>query len=202
MAIASIWLLNKFHKILNTLPLNIRKIIGNILSTVIVDPDKKTKLIHLINGKINSSHVYFLIRTLFCDEGLTTLFSDQSLKEAEMSKVIENVQRDINIAFMNEIFLISNKLKIDFFKVIRLASTKWNFLNFNPGLVGGHCLPVDPYYLYFIAKQKKLEASFLLSGRNINNKMETDKNSDSNIPRNSLCPCGSGKKYKRCCGKL
>lgn len=96
-----------------------------------------------------------------------------SLEHAEMSKVIENIQRDINIAFMNEIFMVCDKLKLDFFEVIRLAKSKWNFLNFSPGLVGGHCLPVDPYYLYHLSKLKGYDANFMLAGRNINNKLQT-----------------------------
>ena len=91
-----------------------------------------------------------------------------SIENAEMSKVIENIQRDINIAFMNEIFMVSKKLNLDFKEIIKLAKTKWNFLNFSPGLVGGHCLPVDPFYLYYLAKKKKYNAQFMLAGREVN----------------------------------
>jgi len=95
-----------------------------------------------------------------------------SIEHTEMSKVIENIQRDINIAFVNEILIICDRLNLSFSKVIRLAKTKWNFLNFSPGLVGGHCLPVDPYYLHYIAKKKDVNAQFMLSGRNVNNSMQ------------------------------
>jgi UDP-N-acetyl-D-galactosamine dehydrogenase len=95
-----------------------------------------------------------------------------SIKESETSKVIENVQRDINIAFVNEIFMICQKLDLNFSNIIKLASTKWNFLKFSPGLVGGHCLPVDPYYLYALAKKNNINAKFMLAGRNVNNEME------------------------------
>jgi UDP-N-acetyl-D-galactosamine dehydrogenase len=95
----------------------------------------------------------------------------KSIENAEMSKVIENIQRDINIAFMNEIFMVSQKLNLDFAEVIKLAKTKWNFLNFSPGLVGGHCLPIDPYYLYYLAKKNKHNAQFMLSGRNVNDEL-------------------------------
>lgn len=95
-----------------------------------------------------------------------------SIKESETSKVIENIQRDINIAFVNEIFIICQKLNLNFTNIIKLASTKWNFLRFSPGLVGGHCLPVDPYYLYALAKKNKINAKFMLAGRNVNNEME------------------------------
>lgn len=95
-----------------------------------------------------------------------------SIKNAEMSKVIENIQRDINIAFMNEILMVCHKLKINFKEVVKLAKTKWNFLNFSPGLVGGHCLPVDPFYLYHISKLKGHNAKFMLAGRQVNNHLQ------------------------------
>ena len=94
------------------------------------------------------------------------------IKEAETSKVIENIQRDLNIALMNEIFLICEKLKINFNEVKKLALTKWNFHNYSPGLVGGHCLPVDPYYLAHIAKKKNYPSDVILSGRKVNNSMK------------------------------
>ncbi len=94
-----------------------------------------------------------------------------SIENAEMSKVIENIQRDINIAFMNEILMVSKKLDLDFKEVIKLAKTKWNFLNFSPGLVGGHCLPVDPFYLYHLAKRKNHNAKFMLAGRRVNDEV-------------------------------
>ncbi len=94
-----------------------------------------------------------------------------SIENAEMSKVIENIQRDINIAFMNEILMISKKLNLNFKEVIKLAKTKWNFLNFSPGLVGGHCLPVDPFYLYHLAKRKNHNAKFMLAGRSVNDEL-------------------------------
>jgi len=140
-----------------------------------INPGDKNKTIKKINKivaiKSKDKEVNYKIKNIYKNLS-KKIFYTNSLEEAELSKVIENVQRDINIAFMNEILQISEKLKIDFFRVVNLASTKWNFLKFNPGLVGGHCLPVDPYYLYYAAKKKKLEASFLLSGRNVNNNME------------------------------
>ena len=83
-----------------------------------------------------------------------------SIEDAETAKVIENIQRDLNIALMNDIFLFSNKMGLNFRNIVRLARSKWNFLKFNPGLVGGHCLPVDPYYLSHLANYKQ----FLLAG--------------------------------------
>ena len=76
-----------------------------------------------------------------------------SIENAEMSKVIENIQRDVNIAFMNEILMVCERLNLNFNEVIGLAKTKWNFLNFSPGLVGGHCLPVDPFYTPSLKKR-------------------------------------------------
>ncbi len=94
-----------------------------------------------------------------------------NIKEAESAKVIENIQRDLNIGLMNEIYKVCYKSNINFSNVIKLASTKWNFLKFDPGLVGGHCLPVDPYYYSSFAKKKGIKTEVILSGRKINNSM-------------------------------
>jgi len=102
------------------------------------------------------------------DEG-TYLAS--SIKVAEAAKVIENSQRDINIAFMNELAMIFEKMEINTREVIDAASTKWNFLKFEPGLVGGHCIGVDPYYLTFKAKKLGHESKIILAGREINDGM-------------------------------
>lgn len=94
-----------------------------------------------------------------------------SIKVAEAAKVIENSQRDINIAFMNELSIIFNKMNIETKDVLEAASTKWNFLNFSPGLVGGHCIGVDPYYLTHKAEQLGYRSQIILSGRRINDDM-------------------------------
>jgi len=94
-----------------------------------------------------------------------------NIKEAEIAKVIENVQRDVNIGLINEFYLVSNKLNLNFDNVMKLASTKWNFLKFKPGLVGGHCLPVDPYYLSHISKKNNIQTKITLSGRSTNDSM-------------------------------
>ena len=94
-----------------------------------------------------------------------------SIKVAEASKIIENVQRDLNISLMNELAIIFNKIEIDTADVLKASSTKWNFLNFKPGLVGGHCIGVDPYYLAYKAKQFGYTPNVILSGRKVNNKM-------------------------------
>lgn len=95
----------------------------------------------------------------------------ESIKVAEAAKVIENSQRDINIAFMNELSIIFNKLNINTKAVLEAAGTKWNFLNFSPGLVGGHCIGVDPYYLTYKAEQTGYHSQIILSGRRINDDM-------------------------------
>lgn len=93
------------------------------------------------------------------------------IKVAEAAKVIENSQRDINIAFMNELSVIFNKMGIDTLSVLEAAGTKWNFLNFRPGLVGGHCIGVDPYYLTYKAEEIGYHSQVILSGRRINDDM-------------------------------
>lgn len=95
----------------------------------------------------------------------------ESIKVAEAAKVIENSQRDINIAFMNELSIIFDKMGIDTQAVLRAAGTKWNFLKFFPGLVGGHCIGVDPYYLTYKAEQLGYHSQIILSGRRINDDM-------------------------------
>ncbi|MCF6460856.1 nucleotide sugar dehydrogenase [Clostridium sp. Cult3] len=95
----------------------------------------------------------------------------ESIKVAEAAKVIENSQRDINIAFMNELSIIFNKLGIDTKAVLETAGTKWNFLNFSPGLVGGHCIGVDPYYLTYKAEEIGYHSQIILAGRKINDDM-------------------------------
>ena len=95
----------------------------------------------------------------------------ESIKVAEAAKVIENSQRDINIAFMNELSIIFNKMGIDTKAVLEAAGTKWNFLRFSPGLVGGHCIGVDPYYLTYKAEELGYHSQIILSGRRINDDM-------------------------------
>ena len=99
------------------------------------------------------------------------VYRAESIKVAEAAKVIENSQRDINIAFMNELSIIFNKMGIDTQEVLRAAGTKWNFLNFFPGLVGGHCIGVDPYYLTYKAEELGYHSQIILAGRRINDDM-------------------------------
>lgn len=94
-----------------------------------------------------------------------------SIKVAEAAKIIENTQRDINIAFMNELSVIFDRLGINTYEVLEAAGTKWNFLKFFPGLVGGHCIGVDPYYLSFKARELGIHAQIIDAGRSINDSM-------------------------------
>jgi UDP-N-acetyl-D-galactosamine dehydrogenase len=94
-----------------------------------------------------------------------------SIKVAEASKIIENTQRDVNIALMNELSIIFNKLGINTYEVLEAAGTKWNFLKFSPGLVGGHCIGVDPYYLVHKAKELGYHPHIINSGRFVNDSM-------------------------------
>src|SRR5699024_1333279 len=94
-----------------------------------------------------------------------------SIKVAEAAKVIENTQRDVNIALMNEIAIIFDKVGIDTNEVLEASGTKWNFLKFKPGLVGGHCIGVDPYYLTHKAQELGHHTEVILAGRRINDNM-------------------------------
>ncbi|ALD22064.1 nucleotide sugar dehydrogenase [Hymenobacter sp. DG25A] len=94
-----------------------------------------------------------------------------SIKVAEAAKIIENTQRDVNIALMNELSMIFDRMNINTYEVLEAAGTKWNFLKFSPGLVGGHCIGVDPYYLTYKAKELGYDAKVILSGRSTNDNM-------------------------------
>ena len=133
------------------------------------EKDDFTNINKVISGS-NLKTTNFILR-LYKKIIKANIFKASSIKVAEASKIVENVQRDINISFMNEISLIFSRLNINTQDVLKAAKTKWNFLNFFPGLVGGHCISVDPYYLAYKAKQKKYDPQVILSGRKINNSM-------------------------------
>jgi UDP-N-acetyl-D-glucosamine/UDP-N-acetyl-D-galactosamine dehydrogenase len=99
------------------------------------------------------------------------LYRAESIKVAEAAKVIENIQRDLNIALINELAIIFSKLNIDTIQVLKAAGTKWNFLDFRPGMVGGHCIGVDPFYLTYKAQEVGYHPEIILSGRRINDNM-------------------------------
>ena len=100
-----------------------------------------------------------------------SIFIAKSIKVGEAAKVIENTQRDINIALINELTVLFNRMDIPIYDVLEAAETKWNFLRFKPGLVGGHCIPVDPYYLVYKAKQLGFDPRIIAAGRKVNNEM-------------------------------
>ena len=102
---------------------------------------------------------------------ITTVYTTKDIKTAEAAKVIENIQRDLNIALMNELSIIFQKIGLDTKAVLDAASTKWNFNRYSPGLVGGHCIPVDPYYLVYKAKKLGYHPQVILAGRSINDSM-------------------------------
>jgi len=102
---------------------------------------------------------------------ITKVYVAKNIKTAEAAKVIENVQRDLNIALMNELSIIFSKLGLDTKEVLDAASTKWNFIRFSPGLVGGHCIPVDPYYLTYKARELGYHSRVILAGRSVNDSM-------------------------------
>jgi UDP-N-acetyl-D-galactosamine dehydrogenase len=128
-----------------------------------------TKIVKVVSGMDEESleeiaNIYGLI----IEAGI---YKAESIKVAEAAKVIENCQRDINIAFMNELAVIFNRLNIDTCSILDTAKTKWNFLDFKPGLVGGHCIGVDPYYLTYKAEQAGYYPRIILAGRRINDSM-------------------------------
>ena len=129
------------------------------------------KVKKIVSIKTNQLNVIAKVKRVYKAISKNIIVS-KNIREAEAAKVFENVQRDVNIALINELFIISQKLNINFQEVFKLASTKWNFLPFKPGLVGGHCLPVDPYYLSYISKKNKYNPRILLAGRKINDDME------------------------------
>ncbi|MFW2374222.1 MAG: nucleotide sugar dehydrogenase, partial [Gammaproteobacteria bacterium] len=136
--------------------------------------DKQNKLTNILKITSGSTpevaeYVDQLYRTII----MAGTHKTSSLKVAEAAKVIENVQRDVNIALVNELSLIFSRLDIDTLEVLEAAATKWNFLPFRPGLVGGHCIGVDPYYLVHKAQQTGFEPSIIPASRQINEYMAT-----------------------------
>ena len=127
----------------------------NITKVISGSNKKTTKIIHSVYSKIIHAGLHVA----------------SSIKIAEASKVIENVQRDLNIALINELSMIFDKMKINTGEVLNASSTKWNFIRYEPGLVGGHCIGVDPYYLTYKSKKLGLFPNVILSGRKINDKM-------------------------------
>jgi UDP-N-acetyl-D-galactosamine dehydrogenase len=129
--------------------------LGNIVKVVAGQDSETTELLARIYGKVVKAGIY----------------KARDIKTAEAAKVIENIQRDLNIALINELSIIFHKLGLDTHDVLEAAKTKWNFLPFEPGLVGGHCIGVDPYYLTFKAQEVGYHPEVILAGRKINDYM-------------------------------
>ena len=128
--------------------------------------EKITKVVSGSNKK-TTDKIYNLYKNII----RTKVFKASSIKVAEAAKVIENTQRDLNISLLNELSIIFDRLDIDTNDVIEAAATKWNFIKYKPGLVGGHCVGVDPFYLTYKAKKSGYTPKVILAGRNINEKM-------------------------------
>ncbi len=138
-----------------------------------INPGDKINTLKNITKIVSASNNFSLkkIYNLYSKILKKNIHAVSSIKVAEAAKVIENTQRDLNIAFMNELTQVFDKLNINTEEVLRAASTKWNFINFKPGFVGGHCISVDPYYLAYKAKKVGINPKVLLSGRKTNDDM-------------------------------
>jgi len=134
--------------------------------------DKKRKLTQIIKVvSASNPKALLLVDELYSSIITAGTHKVSSIRAAEAAKIIENTQRDINIALMNELSMLFNKMGIDFQEVLKASNTKWNFLDFKPGLVGGHCIGVDPYYLTFKARQEGYEPKMINAGRTTNEMM-------------------------------
>ena len=138
-----------------------------------INPGDKVHTLQNINKIVSGSNSETLefVDALYSSIIPAGTYRASSISVAEAAKVIENTQRDVNIALINELSIIFNKLNLDTNEVLDAAETKWNFLPFRPGLVGGHCIGVDPYYLTFKAKEMGYHPEIILSGRKINDNM-------------------------------
>ena len=138
-----------------------------------INPGDKTNTFLNIKKVTSGStpEIAQIIDDLYNQVLLNGTFKASSIKVAEASKVIENAQRDLNISFVNELSLIFDRMGIDTNEVIEAAGTKWNFLKFKPGLVGGHCIGIDPYFLAYKAEKLGYQPDVILSGRRVNNNM-------------------------------
>lgn len=138
-----------------------------------VNPGDKVHTIDKIDKVVSGQNkkVEVILKKIYSKLTSGKIYIAKSIKVAEASKVIENSQRDINIAFINEVAKICNKLNISVYDVLDASSTKWNFLPFQPGLVGGHCIGVDPYYLSYKSLSLNIDPKVILSGRETNDEM-------------------------------
>lgn len=138
-----------------------------------INPGDKEHTVERITKVVSGQtpEVALQLKTVYGKINQDNIFVAANIKTAEAAKVIENAQRDINIAFINEIATIVGKLGLSIYNVLEAAETKWNFLKFKPGLVGGHCIGVDPYYLAHCARQLEHEPEVILAGRRTNESM-------------------------------
>ena len=138
-----------------------------------INPGDKKHTIENISKIVSASNTKSLniISKIYSKIIKAEVYKAPSIKVAEAAKVIENCQRDLNVAFVNELSMIFDKLNLDTNEIMKAASTKWNFLNFKPGLVGGHCIGIDPYYLTHVAKEAGYNPEVILSGRKVNDNM-------------------------------
>ncbi len=138
-----------------------------------INPGDKEKKIHNIKKVVSGSTPATLkiVNKIYSSVISAGTHKVSNIKIAEAAKVIENTQRDLNIALINEISMIFESINIDTHKVLRAAKTKWNFIPFTPGLVGGHCIGVDPYYLTYLSEKLGHKPKVILAGRKINNQM-------------------------------
>lgn len=128
-----------------------------------------SNIVKIVSGSDNTAKA--TVAAIYGQVVEAGIYEASSIKVAEAAKIIENTQRDLNIALMNELSIICEKLKINTYEVLEAAGTKWNFLKFSPGLVGGHCIGVDPYYLTYKSKALGHDPQVILSGRYINDYM-------------------------------
>ena len=147
-----------------------------IVKVVAGESSSVTELLTDVYGKVTGGRVH----------------QSANIRTAEAAKIIENTQRDLNIALMNELAMICHRLGLETGEVIRTANTKWNFARYEPGLVGGHCIGVDPYYLTFAAEQVGHHAHVILAGRHVNSSM------GKYIAERTISLTGSGKPQKEC----
>lgn len=138
-----------------------------------LNPGDKTRKLYDITKVVsaNTPESLKIIKNIYSIVQKNNIYATSSIQVAEAAKVIENVQRDVNIALINELTKIFNKSKIDIFEVLKTASTKWNFHQYSPGLVGGHCIGVDPYYLSYYSEIQNINPLIITSGRKINDQM-------------------------------
>ena len=136
-----------------------------------INPGDKKRNISNISKVVSGSSERSLQQIKFIYSKIVKqgVYAAPSIKIAEAAKAIENTQRDLNIGFMNELYMFFNKINIPTDEVLKAAGTKWNFLNFSPGLVGGHCIGIDPYYLIKKFKEVNINPNIILSGRKTNN---------------------------------